>query len=91
MLPASLPGRLHDRDVRIIDIEPMGLEGAQEGPLTIESSARLGGECHWRFGPSHDTGLADALIAAAAQLHPATLVTLSTKHFPMFPDARRPN
>lgn len=32
---------------------------------------------------SHNTGLADALIAASAELRQATLVTLNKKHFPM--------
>jgi phosphoserine phosphatase RsbU/P len=41
VLPASLPARLHDRDVRIIDIGPMGLGVAHEGPLTLESPAWL--------------------------------------------------
>jgi predicted nucleic acid-binding protein len=53
-------------------------------------TARLGGEYRRRFGPSHGTGLADALIAAAARLHSGRLVTLNTKHFPMFPGVKRP-
>lgn len=53
-------------------------------------AARLGGAFRRRFGPSHGTGLADALIAAAAQLSGATLVTLNTRHFPMLAGVRRP-
>ncbi|MFM7734171.1 MAG: type II toxin-antitoxin system VapC family toxin [Cyanobium sp.] len=39
----------------------------------------------WRrqYGPSHGTGLADALIAASAEAAGATLVTLNRRHFPM--------
>jgi predicted nucleic acid-binding protein len=39
----------------------------------------------WRrqYGPSHGTGLADALIAATAEAAGATLVTLNRRHFPM--------
>jgi len=36
-----------------------------------------------RYGRSHGTGLADALIAASASAANATLVTLNRKHFPM--------
>ena len=32
---------------------------------------------------SHNVGLADALIAATAEIHRARLVTLNGKHFPM--------
>jgi len=35
------------------------------------------------YRKSHETGLADALIAATARLHSLTLVTLNKKHFPM--------
>ena len=37
------------------------------------------------YGKSHGVGLADALIAATAELAQATLVTLNAKHFPMLP------
>ncbi len=39
----------------------------------------------WRrqYGPSHGTGLADAVIAASAEAAGATLVTLNRRHFPM--------
>ena len=39
----------------------------------------------WRrqYGPSHGTGLADALIAASAEGAGAILVTLNRRHFPM--------
>lgn len=35
------------------------------------------------YGPGHGVGLADALIAATAELHQARLVTLNARHFPM--------
>jgi predicted nucleic acid-binding protein len=45
--------------------------------------ARQGGLYRGSFGRSHNTGLADALIAATADITGATLVTLNIKHFPM--------
>ncbi len=38
------------------------------------------------YGKSHGTGLADAIIAATAQIQNADLVTLNRKHFPMVRD-----
>ncbi len=38
------------------------------------------------YGKSHGTGLADAIIAATAQIQNANLVTLNRKHFPMVKD-----
>lgn len=51
-------------------------------PVTREIAERGG---LWRrdYGRSHDTGLADALIAATADVAQAQLVTLNQKHFPM--------
>jgi predicted nucleic acid-binding protein len=37
------------------------------------------------YGKSHGVGLADALIAASAEMRGAVLVTLNRKHFPMLP------
>ncbi len=45
--------------------------------------AVLGGLYRRDYGKSHSVGLADALIAATAEKHNATLVTLNNKHFPM--------
>lgn len=45
--------------------------------------AAAGGLLRGKFGPSHGTGLADALIAATAMQHDAILVTLNRKHYPM--------
>ncbi len=46
-------------------------------------TAITGGQFVQQYAKSHGTGLADALIAATALHHKATLVTLNTKHFPM--------
>ena len=50
-------------------------------PLTPEISAQ-GGLIRRDFGPSHNVGLADALIAATAESRGATVVTLNSKPFP---------
>ena len=52
--------------------------------------AKLGGQYRQEFKASHNTGLADALIAATAVLHFAMLVTFNTKHFPMLNHLARP-
>ena len=51
-------------------------------PVT-EKAARLGGLYRRDYGPSHGTGLADALIAATSQEAGADLVTFNRRHFPM--------
>lgn len=48
-----------------------------------ERIGRLGGLYRRDFGPSHGTGLADALIAATAEESGADLVTFNRRHFPM--------
>ena len=50
-------------------------------PVDHEIAAR-GGLIRRDFGKSHGTGLADALIAATAELQHLVLVTLNGKHFP---------
>jgi len=50
--------------------------------------ARSGGLLRRRYGKSHAVGLADALLAATAQQHGLALMTLNTKHFPMFADLK---
>ena len=53
--------------------------------LTRDMDVR-GGLFVRQFSKSHAVGLADALIAAAAEEIGATLVTLNRKHFPMLSD-----
>jgi predicted nucleic acid-binding protein len=48
-----------------------------------ELIATKGGLYQRDYGKSHGVGLPDALIAAAAELNSATLVSLNRKHFPM--------
>lgn len=52
--------------------------------------AERGGLYRRDYGKSHNTGLADALIAATAEQVQARLVTLNRKHFPMLIDVRVP-
>jgi predicted nucleic acid-binding protein len=40
------------------------------------------------YGKSHGVGLADAILAAAAEAEEAELKTLNTKHYPMFKGLR---
>jgi predicted nucleic acid-binding protein len=54
-------------------------------PLDSAIAAR-GGLYRRDYGKSHSTGLADALIAATAELSKARLVTLNDRHFPMLAD-----
>lgn len=58
-------------------------------PLERETAVRAG---LWRrrYGPSHGTGLADALIAASVEGAGATLATLNRRHFPMLADVLVP-
>jgi predicted nucleic acid-binding protein len=55
-----------------------------------ESVGKLGGMLRQQYGPSHGTGLADALVAACAMTERASLVTFNTKHFPMEVKVRVP-
>jgi len=50
------------------------------------SAAAQAGLWRQRYGRSHGTGLADALIAACAAAAGATLATLNRRHFPMLDD-----
>ncbi len=54
------------------NVIPMSSEVAIQGGL-------------WRrdYGKSYGTGLVDAIIAATAQIHKLSLVTLNKKHYPM--------
>jgi predicted nucleic acid-binding protein len=51
-----------------------------------ESISTKGGLYRRDYGKSHGMGLADAIIAATAELNQVTLVTLNQKHFPMITD-----
>ena len=55
-----------------------------------EQIAVKGGLFRRDYGKSHGVGLADALIAASAETHQATLVSLNSKHFPMLADIVSP-
>lgn len=52
--------------------------------------AEKGGEWSCQFTPSHGTDLPDALIAATAHVHHLVFATCNIKHFPMFPDIKKP-
>lgn len=51
-------------------------------PVT-QAIASVGGLRRRDYGKSHGVGLADAIIAATAEVKQAELVTLNKKHFPM--------
>ena len=53
-------------------------------------TARLGGSWRRRFGPSHGTGIIDAMLAALARQAGARLATVNAKHFPMLDDPLEP-
>ena len=52
--------------------------------------AKRGGLYRRDYRPSHGTGLADALIAAAAEAAGATLVTFNRRHYPMAKRVKAP-
>ena len=45
--------------------------------------AKTGGLYKHSFGKSHGVGLADAILAATAEIENAELKTLNTRHYPM--------
>ena len=55
-----------------------------------ESTARHAGDLRRKFGPSHGTGLADALIAASSIMNDVRLVSLNAKHYPMIESLVQP-
>lgn len=61
-----------DEFVRAFEIVPVDREISVKGGLYRRDYVK-----------SHNVGLADALIAATAEIHRARLVTLNVKHFPM--------
>jgi len=52
--------------------------------------ARAGGLYRRDYGKSHGVGLADAIVAATADVENADLKTLNTRHYPMFKGLRPP-
>nr|WP_255552879.1 type II toxin-antitoxin system VapC family toxin [[Phormidium] sp. ETS-05] len=55
--------------------------------MPIDENISIKGGLYRRdYGKSHGMGLADAIIAATAELNGVTLVTLNQKHFPMIAD-----
>ena len=51
-------------------------------PIGVEI-AKAGGLYKRDYGKSHGVGLADAILAATAEMENAELVTLNIKHYPM--------
>lgn len=58
--------------------------------VLISEEIAVKGGLYRRDYKSHKIGLADALIAATAELRGATLVTLNIKHFPMLSSVKVP-
>ncbi len=61
-----------DSFIRAFEVVPVNQEIAVRGGLYRRDYIK-----------SHNVGLADALIAATAEIRQAALVTLNSKHFPM--------
>jgi predicted nucleic acid-binding protein len=57
--------------------------------LNLET-AKTAGLYRRQYKASHNSGLADCLIAATAKAHQLPLKTLNTKHFPMLDDVEAP-
>jgi predicted nucleic acid-binding protein len=56
-------------------------------PVSIDI-AKIGGLYKRDYGKSHGVGLADAIIAATAEVENAELKTLNIKHYPMLKGSR---
>jgi predicted nucleic acid-binding protein len=54
------------------------------------SIGKTGGLFRRQYMPSHNSGLADCLIAATANEHRLPLKSLNTKHFPMLAEVEAP-
>ena len=59
--------------VSLFPIPPVGL-----------SIAEVAGRYRREYGRSHNVGLADAIVAATAEVEQAALRTLNVRHYPMF-------
>jgi predicted nucleic acid-binding protein len=66
------------------------LVGAFEVLPLDRQAAVVAGLWRRRYGPSHGTGPADALIAASTEAAGAILATLNRRHFPMLSDVLVP-
>jgi hypothetical protein len=78
----ALLAQLHTRDAAFV--------AAFEVLALDRQPAQRAGLWRRQYGPSHGTGLADALIAASAEAAGATLVTLNRRHFPMLEEVLVP-
>ena len=67
-----------------------GFLSAFETLLLDQATAQRGGLYRRDYGKSHNTGLAEALIAATAEVQQAQLITLNHQHFPMLKDVLVP-
>ena len=76
---AELRAGMRDSEGTLLD----ELERAVDARPVTPEIARRAGDLRRAFGPSHGTGLADALIAATALVEDLTLYTLNIRHFPM--------
>ena len=56
-------------------------------PVSVEI-AKVGGLYKRDYGRSHGVGLADAILAATAEVENAELKTFNTKHYPMLKGLR---
>jgi predicted nucleic acid-binding protein len=56
-------------------------------PVSTEI-AKAGGLYRRDYGKSHGVSLADAILAATAEVEHAELKTLNTRHYPMFKDIK---
>ncbi len=91
LLPAMVAAELYagirdDAELAILDDF---LASFRLLPLTAEI-ARTGGLWQRDFAKSHGVGLADCIIAATAQSAGAELITLNTRHYPMFNNLKPP-
>ena len=73
--------------------EERALETLFDASVVIPVDAQIAGragDLRREFGPSHGTGLADALIAASSIVNKARLATLNVKHYPMMEGLLQP-
>lgn len=97
----GLDGELYLSAISVAELYS-GVKGKQEeqaleqfllafGIIEInEKLAKQGGIYRRLYGPSHGTGLADALIAACADEVNSILVTFNRRHYPMIEQVQIP-